>query len=108
MHLLVKLVDDVTDDDLELCKENVAKQIVKETKEKKINQKMYCKHIDKDIASACVSETLLHLLAAVSPKFDYQSLQSPMIGNIIASVVASQATSLQIALGVLMSNHKAS
>ncbi len=29
-----------------------------------------------------------------------------MIGNIIASVVTNQATSLQIALGVLMSDHK--
>ncbi len=58
MHLLVKLVNDVISDDLDLCKEKVAKQIVKETKEKKINHKMYCKHIDKDIASACVSENL--------------------------------------------------
>ncbi|KAG0716279.1 hypothetical protein GWK47_010093 [Chionoecetes opilio] len=102
----MKLVDDETDDDLELCLQKVAKQVVKESKDKKNNLTAYNKHIDKETASACISETLLEFLTTISPKFADQSLQSLMIGSIIASVVTHQPTPLQIAIGVLMSDHK--
>ena len=102
----LKLIDDDTDDDLELCKQKVAKQILKETKEKMTKETTYNKHIDKEIASAGISETLFDLLNVISRKFDNQSLQSLMIGAIITSVVTNQSTSLQTAIGVLMSDHK--
>jgi hypothetical protein len=105
MHM--KLVADKTDDTMELYQQNIAKQIVKESKEEKSNLVAYNKHINKEIASACISETLLDLLTAISPKFANHSLQSLMIGSIISSVVTNQPSSLQIALGVLMSDHKA-
>ena len=102
----MKLVDDETEDDLQVCLQKVAKHVVKESKDKKDNLTTYNKHIDKETASACISETLLELLTMISPKFADQSLQSLMIGSIIASVVTNQPTPLQIAIGVLMSDHK--
>lgn len=103
----MKLVDDNTDDDLELCLQKVAKKVTKESKEEKIQLDAYNKHINKEVASACVSETLFDLLTAISPKFADHSMQSLMIGSIISSVITNQPTPLQIAIGILMSDHKA-
>lgn len=101
----MKLIDDDTDDDLELCLQKVAKKVGKESKEKN-NFTTYNKHIDKEIASASIGETLLDLLTVISPKFADQSLQSLMMSSIIASIVTNQPTSLQIAISVLMSDHR--
>ena len=62
-------------------------------------------NIFKDVASVCASETLMKLLSAIKPNFQ-NSLQFIMICNIISSLVNSQPTPLQIALGVHLGNHK--
>ena len=103
----IKLVEDETDDTMELCIQKIAKQIIKESKEEKGCFATYSKHINKETASTSISETLLDLLTSVSAKFADFSLQALMVGSIISSVVTNQPTMLQIALGVLMSDHKA-
>lgn len=84
----------------------IVKQILKETRDKMTKTTTYNKHIDKEIVSADISETLIDLLTAISPKFGNQSLQSLMIGSIVTSVVTNQTTPLQTAIGILMSDHK--
>ena len=69
----------------------------------------YDVHIDKPSATECTSNLLNKLLSKVHPKFTSDSspsLPSIMVGNIVASVTANQPTPLQIALGVLMNEHK--
>ena len=62
-------------------------------------------HINKQSASACISDTLLKLLYNISSSFN-NSLSSIMVGNIITNVVINMPTPLQIALGVLLGDHK--
>lgn len=52
-----------------------------------------------------MSETLIKLLSNISTKFQ-NSLQSLMIGNIVTSMVTCQPTPMQIAIGVLLGDHK--
>ena len=69
----------------------------------------YDVHIDKLSATECTSDLLNRLLSKVHPKFTSDSspsLPSIMVGNIVSSVTVNQSTPLQIALGVLMSEHK--
>lgn len=72
----------------------IVKQILKETRDKMTKAITYNKHIDKEIVSADISDTLIDLLTAISPKFGNQLLQSLMIGSIVTSVVTNQTTPL--------------
>ena len=101
----LKLVNDDENDDMDECVRKVGKQIMKESKEMKRDFKSYCKHINREMTSESASETLTKLLSAVTPKFQ-NSLQSIMVGNLVCSVVTCQPTPLQIALGVLLGDHK--
>jgi len=83
----------------------VGKQIMRESRALKHDFKSYNKHTDRDAATECISETLIQLLSLISPKFE-NSLQTVMVGNIISSRVTCQPTPLQIAIGVLLGNHK--
>ncbi|KAG0725731.1 putative RNA-directed DNA polymerase from transposon BS [Chionoecetes opilio] len=101
----LRLVDDDQNGDMDECIRKVGKQIMKETKAAKHDFKSYNKHIDRELASECISETLVKLLSAIKSTF-HNSLQSIMVGNIMSSVVTSQPTPLQIAIGVLLGDHK--
>ena len=101
----LRLVDDDQNGDMDECIRKVGKQIMKETKAAKHDFKSYTKHIDRELALECISETLVKLLSAIKPTF-HNSLQSIMVGNIVSSVVTSQPTPLQIAIGVLLGDHK--
>jgi len=101
----LRLVDDDQNGDMDECIRKVGKQIMKETKAAKDDFKSYTKHIDQESASECISETLVKLLSAIKSTF-HNSLQSIMVGNIVSSVVTSQPTPLQIAIGVLLGDHK--
>ena len=101
----LKLVNDDENDDMDECVRKVGKQIMKESKEMKRDFKSYCKHINREMTSESASETLTKLLSAVTPKFQ-NSLQPIMVGNIVCSVVTCQPTPLQIALGMLLGDHK--
>ena len=101
----LRLMDDDENDDLEECVQKVGKQIRQETKELKREFNSYNKNINRAIASEYVSDTLMKLLSVVSPK-SQDSLQSIMVGNIVCSMVTCQPTPLQLALGVLLGDHK--
>lgn len=101
----LRLVEDDQNDDMDECIRKVAKQIAKESKAAKSDIKSYSKHIDQEVASECMSQTLVKLLLSVKSSFE-NSLQSLMVGNIVSSVVTSQPTPLQIAIGVLLGDHK--
>ncbi|KAK7460357.1 hypothetical protein BaRGS_00038885 [Batillaria attramentaria] len=51
------------------------------------------------------SPTLMALLGAISPNLN-NTLQAAMIGHIVTSAVSDQATSLQLALSVLLSRQR--
>jgi hypothetical protein len=82
------------------CVKKVGKKIMQESRALKSEFKSLKKHIDRDLASVCISETLMKLLSLISSKFE-NSLQSLMVGNIISSVITCQSTHLQISIGVL-------
>ena len=83
------------------CVHKVGKQVLKESKAAKNDFKSYKKHIDRDDAAGCISETLLKLLSAINPKFKH-SLQAIMVGNF----VTCQPTPLKIAFGVVLGDNK--
>ena len=97
------------DGDEEVTLKKLGKEIAQELKAVKRELTSYDVHIDKPSATECTSNLLNKLLSKVHPKFTSDSspsLPSIMVGNIVASVTANQPTPLQIALGVLMSEHK--
>ncbi|MEG7522541.1 MAG: hypothetical protein M3H12_05505, partial [Chromatiales bacterium] len=97
------------DEDEEVTLKKLGKEIAQELKAVKRELTSYDVHIDKPSATECTSNLLNKLLSKVHPKFTSDSspsLPSIMVGNIVASVTANQPTPLQIALGVLMSEHK--
>jgi hypothetical protein len=101
----LRLTDDDKNDFMDECVKKGGRQIMKESKSSKHDFKSYNKHIDREVASECMSETLIQILSAISPKFQ-NSLQSLMVGNIVTSMVTCQPTPLQIAIGVLLGDHK--
>ncbi|KAI4803777.1 hypothetical protein KUCAC02_025425 [Chaenocephalus aceratus] len=103
--LLLKIVkqDDVDDIDNSIGK--VAKQVIKDCKVIGLDKAKYRLDIDKVQAEEAVSSTLLTLLASISPKL-HNTLPALMVGNIVTSVLKSQPTDLQIALGVLLRHSK--
>jgi hypothetical protein len=97
------------DEDEEVTLKKLGKEIAQELKAVKRELTSYDFHIDKASATECTSNLLNKLLSKVHPNFTSDSspsLSSIMVGNIVASVTTNQPTPLQIALGVLMSEHK--
>jgi len=101
----LRIMDDDENSFMDECVKKVGKQIVKESKALKRDFRSYNKHIDRDVASECISETLIQILSSISPKFE-NSLRSLMVGNIISSMAMCQPTPLQIAIRVLLGDHK--
>ncbi|XP_078661436.1 uncharacterized protein LOC144905583 [Branchiostoma floridae x Branchiostoma belcheri] len=54
-----------------------------------------------DLATDCVSPTLLSLLSKLSTKLDH-TLPAALIGNIVTNAISGSFTTLQIALGVFL------
>lgn len=65
----------------------------------------YKARLSKEQVTSECSPTLLRLLASISEKLNF-TLPAFMIGHIITSAISGQATSLQIALSVLLSRHR--
>lgn len=74
---------------------SVASQILEEAKSIDIDSKSYCSQMNKNIALAESSSTLVALLSEISPK-----LSASLIGNMVTGAVTHKPTSLQVALGV--------
>ena len=96
----LRLVDD-EDDDIQATVEKLAKIIIRESKNLKLHDKSYQTRIDLQEAMANCSSILLLLLQHLSVKLD-STLPAALIGNIITSSITNQATTLQIALGILL------
>ena len=94
-HIL-KAAEDTDDDNPEV--KHIAECIVQESKKLKTSASTYTTRISKEIAEESMSPTLSNLLASPSAKLVDSNI-SLNIGN---SVVTSKATSLHIALGVLL------
>ena len=101
----LKMVRD-DDDDISANISKLAKEIKTDCKEMTCDKSKYALHLDGAVAGEAASDTLLTLLAALSPKLD-KTLPALLIGNIVTSVITNQATALQIALGVLLRDSKA-
>lgn len=77
----------------------VARQIKQESKTTARDTSSYSSKIDINTARSQCSETLLSLLAQISPQLD-GTIGACLIGNMISSTVTHTPTALQIALGV--------
>ncbi len=100
----LSLADDDQNDGIDECVQKVGMCIMKETKAAKPNLKSYDKHINCEVASECISDTLLKLMSVINPK--HKTPQTIMVGNIVSSMVTCQPTPLQIAFGILLGDHK--
>ena len=96
---ILKAVEDTDDGTPEV--KHIVKCVIRDVKNLKKSDNTYTTRISKEIAGEAVSPTLANLLAAISPKL-VDSNQALLIGNIVTSCVTNKATSLQIALGVLL------
>ena len=96
----LRLIDD-DEDELHASIECVAKEIQSECKELKRDSWLYDTRISLNDALTTCSTTLLDLLKTTSIKLD-ATLTAALVGNIVTSQLASQATTLQIALGIFL------
>ena len=103
----VMKVDEQPENNIEFSVTSVAKKIVEETEALKLHNTHYSSDVSLDDALQSSSPTLLKLLSKLSTKFD-NSLPSALIGNIVNGVINHQSTALQISLGVLLRDSKAS
>lgn len=95
-HLL-KLTDASDEIDMTV----IAKTIKNECCAKTANRDTYHTRLtEEDVTNAC-SDTILRLLAELSPKLD-NTLTALLIGNIITSVLTNRPTMLQITLGTII------
>ena len=60
----------------------------------KTKRSMYHIDIEKELVGESVGDTIALLLSKISSKFDKESLEMMLIGNIIIGTVCSQATTL--------------
>ena len=94
---LVKLVEETDVDYKEL--KSVAHQVIHETRDIEFDTSSYSSTINEEIARDQCSETLLSLLAQISPRLN-GTLPALLIGNMVTNAVRNMPTTLQIALGV--------
>ena len=101
----MKLVPSDDDSDLDMYINNVVKEIAREVKVLKSEKDHYKIRIFKETAAESACDTILALLAKISPKQD-RTLPAILIGNIITSLLTNSFTTFQIALGVLTKESK--
>ena len=101
--ILLKLVPSDDDSDLDMSIKNVVKEIAGKVKVLKSDKYHYNIRICKETAAESAWDTLLTLLVKISPKLD-RTLPAIPIDNIITNLLTNSFTTLQIALGVLMSS----
>ena len=99
---ILKLKDDENDD---VSSTNVEKHINNETKASLFDKEQYPTVTDKIKAVADVSSTFLSLMSQLSSELD-STLPALLIGNMLASILQKRATTLQIALAVMIRDSK--
>ena len=104
-HTLLKLVPSDDDISLDMSIKNVGKQIAREVKVLKSDKGHYNIRNCKETAAESACDTILVLLAKISPKLD-RALLAILIGNIKTSLLSNNFTTLQIALGDLMKDSR--
>lgn len=102
---LLKLVPDNDVNETDISISILKKEIVTEIKAKSSKKSTYDIRINKDTASEAASDTLLSLLAKISPKLE-NTLRAILIGNIVTGTLNNTPTALQIALGILLKDSK--
>ena len=83
---LLKMVPPDDYCELDSAINSVGKKIIQELQDVEHSKWHYDIRIDKDSAADCVSDTLFHLLAKISPKLD-KTLPAILIGNIVTSLL---------------------
>jgi len=103
---LLKAVKDTGDqEDIKPSVAKVAKQITQECKSIDMTKSHYNLNVDNSTVQEATSETLMDLLAGISPRLK-NTMPALLIGNIVTSAVRAQPTDLQVALGVLFRDSK--
>ncbi|XP_014671823.1 PREDICTED: uncharacterized protein LOC106812453 [Priapulus caudatus] len=100
----LRIVDDV-EDDCNQAISSLGKKIKSECLAQKPDTSTYVTHISLDSVTGECSQTLLALVAEISPKLQF-TLPAAMIGNIVLSAVCDQVTSLQVALSTLFNQQR--
>ena len=96
--------DDDDDDNISASISKIAKQVKREVKDIVLCTD-YTLDIDMHNAAHVSSDTLLSLLAAISPKLA-ETLPAVMIGNMVTAILKQKPTDLQVALGILFRDSK--
>ena len=99
--LQLKAVKEDDDADMPVHISKVAKEMIRECKGIHLDRSPYKLNLDVTTAQESVSDVLMTLLEAISPKLSH-TLPALMIGNIITSIINNQPT-----LGVLLRDSKA-
>ena len=97
---ILKLVLSDDDSDLDMSIQNVGKQTVGEVKVLKSDKGHYYIRICNETVAESACDTILAVLAKISPKLD-RTLPAILIGNIITSLLTNNFITLQIALRLL-------
>jgi len=101
----MKLIDDYDDEGLNPSMSRICKQIKEDIDMVTSDKSHYDAHISIDTMIGASSETLLDLLAKISPQLS-RTLPSLLICNVVTSIVKNHPTSMQIDLGVLIRDSK--
>ena len=103
LHQL-KLVEDDEGDSNKHNIKQIAKEVKRECKDIQLPND-YTLDINTSTAAEASSDTLLTMMAALSPDLDHM-LPAILIGNMVTAIVKKKTTALQIALGVLFKDSK--
>jgi len=98
--------DDDEEDIIDAALNVIVKAIKADVVAIEYDKKTYTRNISMSIAAESVSGTIQLLQQKRSPSLGAESLTSPLIGDIVTSVLRNHATPLQIALGVLINRKK--
>ena len=101
----LRFIDDAQDDSDTQAISVVANKIKAECLKLKRDNHTYPTRTSMSTALSECSDTLLSLLAAISPKLN-GSMEAAMMGNIITSVVNNQTIALQLSLSVLLNQKR--
>ena len=104
--LQLKAVKEDDDADMSVHISKVAKEMIRECKGIHLDRSPYKLNLDVTTAQESVSDVLMTLLEAISPKLSH-ALPALMIGNIITFIIRNQPTDLQVTLGALLRDSKA-
>ena len=99
---ILKLCED--DDECRQDVSKVAKCIKREIKDMPLVKDFYAKHIRKNSASSCISDSLKALLGEISDDLTADKLPAILSGNMVTSIVTKKSSDLFSDLGILVSS----